>query len=153
MQKSETTGKAGLKGWSLDPLDHEEYRETVFQAWAEWAFHWAWFRPSVTEKRIAYTDRDGSLRVVTPDPLFFFLLRRGGVIRHMRVIDQWGQRGIPVFEGSGEVMGSMTEQEAFEFLAWTVAPRGTNHIAVIDSIPEDRTNRNAWSLSDAGMVH
>lgn len=149
MKKIDVTGSSGVKGWALDPLDLDDYRETIAAAWFEWAWHWAWLRPTVTEKRIAY--EDGGLRILTPDPLFFFLLRRGGVFRHMRVIDQ--MRGIPVFEGTGEVMGSMTEDEAIAFLAWKDIPRGINHVVVIDSVPADRSNRKSWALTEAGTVH
>lgn len=153
MQRIDATGSSGVKGWLTDPLDLDAYHESVAAAWGLWAYLWAWFRPVVTDKRIAYTRTDGGLSIVTPDPVFYMLLRRGGVIRHMRVVDQWGQRGIPVFEGTGEVMSSMTEAEALEFLIWKDVPRGTNHISIIEQLPASRVNRNAWSLSDAGTVH
>ena len=152
MQKIEAIGVTGVKGWSLDPVDLEEYRESVGSAWALWTYLWSWFRPVITEKRIAFTRTDGGLSILTPDPVFFFLLRRGGVIRHMRVVDEGGTRGFPIFEGTGEILGSMTEDEALDFMVWRDVPHGTNHIAFIDHVPEDRTNRNAWALSDSGSV-
>lgn len=152
MQKTPAIGNSGLTGWLSAPEALEAYRETVAAAWGLWSYLWQWFRPAVTDKRIAYTRKDGGLSVVTPDAVFFMLLRRGGVIRHMRVIDQWGPRGVPVFEGTGEVMGSMTEAEALAFLVWKDVPRGTNHVAIVESVPSDRSNRAAWALDEAGRI-
>ena len=94
------------------------------------------------------------MAIVIPSDHFFMLLRLGGVIRHMRMIDSYGQSGIPVFEGSGEIMGPMTEREALEFIAWKDIPRGTNRLAILPPDIElpDRSRRPDWRLTDDGRV-
>lgn len=154
MIKHEITGANGLAGWSIGPDDYDAYLSSVAWAWSGWSRLWHWFRPPATRRRIAYERPDGGVSIVIPSDHFFMLLRRGGIVRHMRVIDAYGSSGIPVFEGTGEVMGSMTEIQALEFIAWKDVPRGTNRICYLPADHElpPREHRNEWRLSDDRMV-
>jgi hypothetical protein len=143
LKKIQVQGSRGLHGWVVEPEDLHRYFEDMRLAWGN-------LPPVATGARIAYTPADGGpVCIVVPNEHFLSLLFKGGVIRHMRVIDDLGANGIPVFEGSGKILGPMTEKEAIEFIAWKDIPRGVNHIAFIDesAIPVDRTFRNAWQLA------
>lgn len=154
LTKEPAVGDAGLTGWAIGPDDHDVYSRQYQEARSWLARLWYWFRPIVTKKKIAYVRADGGLSIVTPSQSFFFLLRRGGIVRHMRQIDAFGPMGIPVFEGTGEIMGPMSEDEAIAFLIWKDIPRGTNRIVVLDEaeIPSDRSRRNSWQLSEDGRI-
>ncbi len=155
MQKIDCTGNAGLSGWTLSRDELISYQDEMIGAWRWWNEVWEWLRPSQPYK-IAYTNFDGSVSIVVPSIHFLAILQRGGIVRHMRVIDSMGQQpcGYPVFEGTGERLPSMSQKEAMEFVAWKDIPRGINHIAVIDgdSLPKSRERRDSWRLSDDGRV-
>ncbi|MDO8632105.1 MAG: hypothetical protein Q7R41_16600 [Phycisphaerales bacterium] len=150
MIKTEVIGNGGLTGWVIGLADLESYMSSVAHGWNGWARLWYWFRPPATRQRIAYERPDGGVSVVIPTDHFMILLRHGGVIRRMRVVDAMGPSGIPVFEGSGEIMGPMTEREALEFVAWKDIPRGTNRIVYLPADYElpSRERRNNWRLTD-----
>jgi len=154
MQRVDTVGGNGMRGWIVSLEDLEAYRSTVGAFMYLWASAWYLFRPKVTGKRIVYSRPDGGVSTIVPDDTFMILLRRGGVIRHMRVIGEFGPRRIPVFEGTGEIMGSMTEEEALAFLWWKDGLPGCNHWQVIPeaAIPKDRTRRNQWFLAEDGSI-
>lgn len=154
MRKVETRGNAGLSGWTIEPDEIDAYFEHMARHWNFWWRLWYWFRPPNTKYRIAYSRLDGGVSIVVPTPHMVALLRRGDVIRHMRVIDALGPQGIPVFEGSGEFLQPMTEREAIEFIAWRDIPRAINHRMILSEgdIPRDRSRRNDWRLSDSGIV-
>ena len=154
MRKTPVIGVRGLSGWRTEPDDLDAYLADYASAAQTWARIWAIFRPVITDNKISYTRPDGGLSIVTPDTTFFMLLRRGGVIRHMRVIDEWGARRVPVFDGTGEIMPSMTEDEALDFLIWKDVPRGTNHVVIVSTtlVPADRVRRNQWQLSESGAI-
>lgn len=141
-------------GWMLDPDELEEYGEHVARHWNFLSRLWYWFRPPNTIYRIAYSRSDGGVSIVVPTPWMMALLKRGGVIRHMRVIDEVGPFKAPVFEGSGKLLHPMTELEAVEFIAWKDIPREVNHrvILTVDDIPKDRSRRNDWRLGDTGIA-
>lgn len=154
MKREFIVGHNGCHGWLPDPDEFDEYRESLGRAWSLWTRLWSLFRPAVTNKRIAYVRRDGGVSIVTPDDHFMMLLRRGGVVRHMRQIDDMGPSRAPVFEGSGETMRSMSEREALDFLAWKDIPHGVNRIVYLDrnDIPATRERRDAWRLDEAGRI-
>jgi len=129
--KHPTRGARGLSGWTITQRELEDYFESIARAWQLRAHLWYWFRPpDVVRFCIRFDPPDATFdapaAILVPSEHFFMLLRVGGVIRHMRVIDQFGRNGIPVFEGTGEIMGPMTEREAMEFIAWKDVPRGVN---------------------------
>lgn len=154
MKKIPTTGDRGFSGWAVEPEDHEAYFEHMARHWHFLARLWFWFRPPNTVWRIAYSRRDGGVSIVIPTPHMVALLKRGGVIRRMRQIDSLGPRGIPVFEGSGEFLPPLSEREAIEFIAWKDLPREVNHRAFLraDQIPQDRSRRNEWRLTEDGRI-
>lgn len=154
MIRTETTGKSGLFGWTVEPEDLDAYFEHMARHWNFISRLWYWFRPPNTKYRIAYSRPDGGVSIVTPTPWMMHMLKRGDVIRHMRQVDSFGPQGIPVFEGSGEFLPPMTEREAIEFIAWKDIPREVNHRVILtdDQIPTDRRRRNQWQLGESGIV-
>lgn len=108
-----------------------------------------------SEYRIAfYVPGEDGLRVLTPDARFMKALMHGGIVHRMRVSHD--EDGKPVFEGSGEPLGPLTEREAVEFIAWKDLPRGVNHYEIITtddlpringSIDAARAFRNTWRLN------
>lgn len=157
MRRTQVTGRSGIVGWLAEPEDMALYLGEVEAAWTEFNRWWELFRPAVSTLRIAYDPPgrgDKPVAIVVPVPHFMMMLMHGGVVRHMRVVDSYGPRGVPVFEGTGEVMGSMTERQAIEFLAWKDVPRGVNHWAIVDEarLPSTRECRALWRLMDNGEV-
>ncbi len=109
----------------------------------------------ITELVIAY-EAENSVAVIHPAPEFMAALMRGNTVRNTRWIGDVD--GKPVLEGDGELLPSMTEQEAIEFVAWKDVPiavqqahaRGNRPLVVIchrSQLPE-RTFRNAWRLAN-----
>lgn len=147
------TGIEGKTGWAVDAETLREYHDHMARHWNFLARIWYWFFPPGTTYRIAYSRRDGRVSVVTPTPWMMAMLKRGDVIRHMRVIDHYGPQRIPVFEGTGEFLPPMTEREAIEFIAWKDIPREINHRLFLteDQIPADRSRRNEWRLGEYGI--
>lgn len=154
MQKIETTGtRLGLSGWTIELADHEAYFHHMAKSWTFLDHLWFWFRPKQTTKCIAYERPDGGVSVVHPSDQMIWMLKHGDIIRHMRQIDAFGPHGIPVFEGTGEFLPPMTEEQALEFIAWKDIPRGVNHRSFIEvaSLPS-REHRNRWTLTGDGRV-
>lgn len=155
MQKFPAIGDNGMIGWTAGFDDLEEYRDAVSRALDNIQHQWGDVRPVFTTRRIAYQPpKGGPLAIVTPAEPFMQLLRRGGVIRHMRVVDQTGRPAKPLFEGTGERLPSMTEDEALAFLTWKDVPHGANRVEIIDAaaIPDDRSQRNRWYLGEDGQI-
>jgi hypothetical protein len=152
LSKERVTGKRGYAGWIMTPSEIEAYREhyAAHHSWLQ--VLWFFFIPQ-TSLRIAYANAHGGVSIVNPDPYFMAMLKRGGVIRDMRVIDHFGSRGNPVFEGSGEFLPPMTERQAVDYIGWRDIPRAVNHRVVLHAsdIPQDRSRRNEWVLGERGI--
>jgi hypothetical protein len=154
MKKIPTVGNSGESGWSIGAYDHQQYFEHMAREWALLDLLWASFIPPQTDLRIAWTDpATGVVSITAPTPWMIAFLKKGGVIRHMRVIDHFGPRQNPVFFGSGEFLPPMTEREAVEFIRWKDIPRNVNHVMIIEAgkIPGDRSRRNEWRLGESGI--
>lgn len=149
LRRDPATGDGGLSGWVIEFDEYEEYFAHMAKHWEFLDRLWHWFRPPLTEYRIAY-EHDGGLRVITPTHQMMALLMRGGVIREMRQIDAIGADGIPVFDGSGKLLPPMTEREALEFIAWKDIPRAVNRrtILTVNDMPKNKERRDEWVLSD-----
>lgn len=154
MKMVPTVGDSGVRGWTIDPRELEAYFEHMARHWNFLSRLWYWFRPFDPTWRVAYSRTDGGVSIVYPSAWMMAMLKRGDVIRHMRVIDTYGPNGIPVFEGSGELMGPMTDDEAIRFVEWKDVPREVNHrvIMTADDIPASRARRNSWRLGESGIV-
>jgi hypothetical protein len=154
MKKTPTKGSAGFSGWTISAEDHEAYFQHMRAAWEFLDIIWADFIPNQTDLCIAWTNPEDGVAVVTrPTPWMMAMLKKGGIIRHMRPIDFFGERGVPVFEGSGNFLPPMTEREAIEFISWYSVPRETNHRMILRGcdIPLDRSRRSEWRLTDSGI--
>ncbi len=109
-----------------------------------------------TEYRIAFHDASQeAVKIITPSARFMRALMAGNIVRHVRVSHDDPETGLPVLEGTGELMPPMTEREAIDFVAWKDVPRGVNHFEIITtddlprvngSIDAARKFRNTWSL-------
>ena len=99
--------------------------------------------------RIAFEWGDGPAKVITPSPRMLWMLMQGGVIRHARVVADDPQTGLPVLEGTGDLLPAMSEREAIDFIAWRDVPAGCNRVEIITTadLPETRAFRNAWRLA------
>lgn len=99
--------------------------------------------------RILYEHGDGPAKVLTPSPRFLYMLMRGDIVRHARVIRDDPETGRPVFEGTGELLPAMTEYEAIQFIQWRDVPRGCNNVHIITTadLPSSRMFRNAWRIA------
>lgn len=125
--------------------------------------HVDWYRANVMSRnvepvecntRIAFhDDSQEAVKVITPAPRFIATLMAGGYVRHARVCRE--EAGRPVLEGTGEIMGPMSYDEAIEFLLWKDLPRGVNNYSIMttDDLPRIRGDidlarkfRNAWRL-------
>ena len=107
--------------------------------------------PRPTRYRIAFHDPlapGEPLKIIAPAPRFMSVLMHGGVVPRVRVIGDTPD-GKPILDGSGEVMGAMSEEEAVDFVRWKDVPPAANRWAIltVDDIPKDRTFRQAWELA------
>ncbi|KFC74497.1 hypothetical protein FG93_01083 [Bosea sp. LC85] len=115
--------------------------------------------PVPCDHRIAYHDEtQEAVKVMTPAPRFIAALMAGGFVRRVRCIGDDPVSGAPVLEGSGELMGPMSYDEAVAFVAWKDMPPGTNHFQILHtddlpriggSIDKARKFRAAWRLKEA----
>lgn len=119
---------------------------------------WAHYnlRPKPTEFVVVYEDEGDKVMVISPADHFVAMLMHGNLARNMRDIAPPGEA--PMFDGGGELLPPMTEQEAIEFVAWKDVPisvqiahaKGNRPRIVIchkSQLPE-RTFRNAWRLDE-----
>ena len=112
--------------------------------------------PVECNHRIAFHDgTQEAVKVITPAPRFVAQLMAGGYTRHKRCIGACEQTGLPMFEGTNEIMSAMTYDQPVEYVAWRDMPRGTNHFTILhtDDLPridgdidKARKFRNAWRL-------
>jgi len=146
-------GVEGRRGWLADHLSMSAYHDDVNQKWSQLSGMWQGNIPEVRQV-IAFERMDGCISIVAPSAHFYMMLRHGGTIRHMRQIDAYGPTLAPVFEGTGEILKSMTEREAIEFVAWKDVPIGTNRIVIVDKVdlPLDRRRRNEWQIQEDGRI-
>lgn len=155
MRKVPVIGQAGFAGWLPDPDELAAYRANV-GAWEEfWNRAWIYLLERPQPRPIAFDNpATGRLAVMRFSPVIYFMLRRGGVIRHLRVADHYGPQRLVVLEGSGELLPSMTDKEALDFLWWKDGHPGVNHFETIDpaDVPTDRSNRADWWLDDNGKI-
>ena len=130
-------------------LNQDAYRRM------DWAHYHLLPRP--TEFVVVYETPQEGVAVVHPTDHFMAMLMHGWLARRMR--DLGTRKDRPAFDGSGELMPPMTEQEAIEFVAWKYVPievqrkhyAGNRALIVIcrrSQLPE-RTYRDAWVMSDA----
>lgn len=98
--------------------------------------------------RIVYAREDGGVSIVCPTIEMMHYLMTGGIIRDMRQVDIWDERGAPKMEGTGALLAPMTYQQAINYLAWRDVPAGILAVKIIPTseIPVDRSYRNAWRL-------
>lgn len=114
-------------------------------------------------KKIVYTDRFGTCCVITPAEGHRIatgitinglpVLDRNGALPMPQAADQF-MRGWPIPAGLGEVVVDWFESED-DFLSRIAikdVPRGLT-FSIVDSadLPQDRTFRNAWTVSDKAV--
>lgn len=109
--------------------------------------------------RIVFHDStQEAVRVISPTPRFIAALMAGGYVLRERVVDQCSETGLPIFEGTGEIMEPMSYDEAIAFVVWKDMPRGVNHFQIMTtddlprvdgSIDKARMFRAAWRLKEA----
>jgi hypothetical protein len=100
--------------------------------------------------RVAFEWGEGPVKLLVPSPRMIFFLMSGYVVRHLRVIGDDPATGLPIVEGTGELLPPMTEREAVEFIAWRDIPRGCNRTVIITTkdLPASRVFRDAWRLPE-----
>lgn len=137
-----------------------EWQPSPEELHVDWLRANVWSRhldPVACDARIAYHDgTQEAVKVITPAPRFIAALMAGGYIRRARWLRDEGGR--PVLEGSGELMGPMSYDDAVAFVAWKDMPRGVNRYSIMttDDLPRidgciDRARkfRAAWQLEEA----
>jgi hypothetical protein len=112
--------------------------------------------PVECNHRIAFHDNtQEAVKVITPAPRFIAQLMAGGYTRHKRCIEACPDTGLPIFEGTNDLLDEMTYEQAVEYVAWRDMPPGTNHFTILhtDDLPridgdidKARKFRNAWRL-------
>lgn len=149
MKAEEIKGDRGRKGWTIVQSEYALYRESVDREWRELDRLWQFSPKKQTDKVIAYEmpGEDGPVRLMRPTDHMMAMLMRGGIIRHIRVIDHLN--GEAIFDGTGEILPAMSESEALDHIRWKFMPVEVNHWKIISEreIPSDRTFRNAWRLA------
>ena len=124
------------------------------------------------DHRIAYhSSQQEAVHVITPTPRYIAALMAGGYVRRERVVgadtaearaarlvpEPMADRptGLPIMEGSGEVLGPMTYDEAIAFVAWKDMPQGVNHFQILttDDLPHiGGSIDNASIVATNGML-
>jgi len=111
------------------------------------------------DHRIAYhTPQQDAVHVITPTARYMAALMAGGYVLNERVVGTCPETGLPIMEGSGEIMGPMSYDEALAFVIWKDMPAGVNHFQILTtddlprvggSIDNARKLRAAWRLKEA----
>lgn len=112
-----------------------------------------------TSTRIVFDDStQAHPKILIPVPRMMWQLMVGGYTRKKRVIRECAKSGRPIMDGSNEVLGPMTHDEAIQFLIWRDIPPGCNNFRVITtddlprvagSVEKGRIFRAAWRLKEA----
>lgn len=100
------------------------------------------------EHALLWHREDGGLSITHPSQEMVHYLMLGGVVRDMRQIGSWDDKGTPQMEGTGRLLAPMTYEQAIEYIAWRDVPANVLSIKIVhrDDLPSDRLYRNAWRM-------